>query len=577
VRRRALAGHTRVRESKVVDELLALLDWLPASVALWDNDVRLRYGNRRALTRFGRPHKQLLGAHLSELVQPQAVELSAQYIEGALAGQPQQVERAMVDRQGRRYNAHQVTHIPNVVDGAIVGYCALAVDITASIEGYEQARHMREQAALRAVRERIVSDINSRHVVPDLCGVLERLEAALGRATDALPSLSTAADAIDRTIEELRAMVPARMIDKPYTDEPRVAFPGLSAHFDLGSPEACGRVGVPWPPDITGRGWSTEDACALLDLLPAEIAIWDPCLRNVFANRAAVRSFGRAARADALGEHARDLLGAAMFEAANVAYAEAALLGQPTQFDRTVAHPAGLRHLQMYYAPRIHSGEVDGIYSVVVDVTPRVEADLALQDARAALASARERGRIADRLHNLVIQRLFAAGLAARHAAPAVANAQVRLVEDGILDVLEDLKSAIATLHENIGPLDLLPDLARLVHNAAQPNDIAVAIENVGSVEYVPTAVGAELLAVAKAALSNVAMYSGASNVVVTIAADAAGVWLRIVDDGRGIGAETGKGMADMAARAARLGGTCTWHTDRRSGTRVDFRVPLPQ
>jgi two-component system sensor histidine kinase UhpB len=568
-----------VKESEHVDELLALLDWLPASVALWDHDVRLRYGNRRALARFGRPRNQLLGAHLSELVQPQAVELSAQYIDGALAGQPQQVERAMVDRHGRRYNAHQVTHIPNVVDGAVAGYCALAVDITASIEGYEHARHMREQAALRTVRERIVSDINSRHVVHDLCGALERLEGALGRATDALPSLSTAADTIDRTIEELRAMVPARMIDKPHPDEPRVAFPSLSVHFDLGCPEASagGRVGVPCPPDITGRGWSAEDACALLDLLPAEIAIWDACLRNVFANRAAVRLFGRATRKDALGEHARDLLGAGMFEAANVAYAEAALLGQPTQLDRTVAHSSGLRHLQMYYAPRIHSGEVDGIYSVVVDVTPRVEADLALQDARAALASARERGRIADRLHSLVIERLFAAGLAARHTAPAVADTQVRLVEDTILDVLEDLRSAIATLHENVGLLDLLPDLARLVHDAAQPNNIAVAIENVGSVEYVPTAVGAELLAVAKAALSNVAMHSGASNVVVTIAADAAGVWLRVADDGRGIGAETGKRIADMATRAARLGGTCTWHTDRRSGTRVDFRVPLPQ
>ena len=466
----------RVGKSRFVDELLALLDWLPASVALWDNDVRLRYGNRRALTRFGRPHDELLGAHLSELVQAQAVELSAQYIDGALAGRPQQVERAMVDRDGQRYNAHQVTHIPNVVDGAIEGYCALAVDITASIEGYEHARHVRERAALRAVRERIAGDINNHHVVDDLSDALERLEAALERATDAVPSLRTAAEAIDRTIAELRAMLPARLIDQPYTDGPLAAFPSLPARL---SPEASagGRVGVPWPPDITGRGWSAEHACRLLDLLPAEIAIWDPSLRNVFANRAAVRWFGRADRADALGEHARDLLGAAAFEAANVAYAEAALLGEPQQFDRTVAHPGGLRHLQVYYAPRMRGGGVDGIYSIVIDVTPRVQADLALQDARAALASARERERIAERLHNLVIQRLFAAGLAARLAAPGVAHAQVRSVQDGIVGALEDLESAITTLHDNVGLLDLLPDLARLVHNAAQPNDIAAAIE----------------------------------------------------------------------------------------------------
>ncbi len=86
---------------------------------------------------------------LSDLVQRHAVEMSAQYIDGALAGQPAQVERAMVASDGQRYNAHQVTHIPNVVHGVVYGYCALAVDITASIEGYEQARHARERAALR--------------------------------------------------------------------------------------------------------------------------------------------------------------------------------------------------------------------------------------------------------------------------------------------------------------------------------------------------------------------------------------------------------------------------------------------
>src|SRR3954462_15055098 len=108
------------------DALLAVLDVLPASVALWDKDVRLRDGNRRALTRFGRAPEELLGVHLSELVQPHAVEMSAQYIDGALAGIAQQVERAMVDANGQRYNAHQAPPTPNVVGKVGPGYCALA-------------------------------------------------------------------------------------------------------------------------------------------------------------------------------------------------------------------------------------------------------------------------------------------------------------------------------------------------------------------------------------------------------------------------------------------------------------------
>ena len=571
----------RLKGGKPVDELLALLDWLPASVALWDNDVQLRYGNHRALTRFGRPPAELLGARLSDLVQAHAVELSAQYIDGALAGVPQQVERAMVDEDGQRYNAHQVTHIPNVIGSTVQGYCALAVDITASIEGYELARRAREHAALRAVRDRIVGDITSQHVVDDLSDAVERLDAALDRAGDALPSLNTVADSIDRTIDELRAMVPARMIEDPDTDGPAVAFPAMAGPDYAATGERS--PGVPWPPDITGRGWSADEICNLLDLVPAEVAVWDMSLNNVFANRAALRWFGRADRASVVGVHASELLGHELFQAANVAYAEAALLGQPQQFDRTVTHRSGLRHLQVYYAPRLRDGAVDGIYSCVIDVTHRVDAELALQDARAELASARERGRIADQLHNLVIQRLFAAGLAATLAAPGVADAQVRSVQDGIVGALEDLESAITTLHEQVGLIDLLPELAHLIHDEVDGHGITATIENVGSVEYVPPSVVAELLAVAKEAVNNVARHSAALNVAVTVAADADGVWLRVADDGRGFDPERtdetsddaqGKGKADMLARAERLGGTCAWRPNSPSGTLVDWRVP---
>jgi signal transduction histidine kinase len=319
-------------------------------------------------------------------------------------------------------------------------------------------------------------------------------------------------------------------------------------------------------------------------MLPAEVAIWDLSLNNVFANTASLRWFGHTDRADVLGVHACELLGPELFQAANVAYAEAALLGEPQQFDRTVTHRTGLRHLQVYYAPRARDGRVDGIYSCVVDVTHRVDADLALQDARAELASARERGRIADQLHNLVIQRLFAAGLAASLAAPGVGEAQLRSVQDGIIGALEDLEAAITTLHEQVGLLDLLPELAHLVHEEIEGCGIAATIENVGSVEYVPPSVVAELLAVARAAVSNVARHSGALNVVVTVAADAHGVWLRVADNGKGFDParleetdeEPGKGLADMLSRAARLGGSCMWQRNTPSGIVVDWRAPTP-
>jgi two-component system, NarL family, sensor histidine kinase DevS len=566
-----------------VQDLLALLDGLPASVALWDQDVRLRYANRRALVRFGRPAKEILGAHLSELVRADSVELSAQYIEGALAGRPQQVERAIVGADGQRHHAHQVTHTPNIVDGTVHGYSALAVDITGSVAGYDEARHAREQAALIAERERIAANLD-KQVLDELGTALEKLTAALERASDVLPSLRTAADAIDTTIAELRSTVAGRMLGDQRSVTLPAAFPRLSAPFETvpvdgasEGPPIQVRTGVPWPSDVTGLGWSVNDVVALLDQLPAVITMWDASWRNVFANRAAVRWLGRTSRADVLGKPAQTLGGPEVHQA-NRGYAQAALRGEPQQFECTVVRSGGLRHIQVGYTPKIVNGVVDGIYSFVVDVTARVEAELALQDARAEMATVRERERIADDLHNLVIQRLFAAGLAAMTpaaAATGAAQAQVRSVQDGIGEALSELESAVQCLPADVGLIDLLPELARVVEQATRPHNIAATIESVGSVEYVAPDLGTDLLAVAAEALSNVARHAAASNVVVTIAADVSGVWLRVVDDGRGVGSEPqGRGTADMIARASRGGGSCTWRPNQPTGTIMDWRVP---
>lgn len=550
-----------------VGDLLALLDALPASVALWDAEVRLRYANRRQLERFGRPPESLLGTALADLVQPQAVEMSAAYIEGALAGRLQKVERAMVAPDGQRYNAHEVTHVPNLVEGAVTGYCALAVDITASIAGFEQARRARVQAALEAERARIVDDIGSHNVVDELGEALERLDAAVGRASELSPTMRAAAAAIERAIEELRATVPSRMRDDHRNDWRPIAFPHAAADV-----EAALLPGVRWPGRIDGAGWTAADATAVLDLVPAAVAAWDASLRCVFANRAALRWFGVADRQQARGRSARELLGPGLFETANKVYAEAALSGRAQQFDRTVLHGAGLRHLQIYCGTRAEQG----LFTFVVDVTDRVEAELALQDARADMAKARERERIADELHNLVIQRLFAAGLAASRTSPHPGEQQVHSVQDGIMQALGEMESALSALHERPPMHDLLPDLARLVHRTAEPHGVGVSIENVGSLEYVPLGFGAELLGAAEAIIAQSVVRAGVHHITVTVAADTAGLWLRIADDGRlAVADSPGAGLGDVALNAVRLGGTCTWHRRSGTGTVVDWRVPF--
>ena len=398
----------------------------------------------------------------------------------------------MVDPGGQRYNAHQVTHIPNVVGDVVTGYCALAVDITASIEGYEQARQC-ARAGRAAKQNASASPATSTTITSSTSSARAR-------------SGSTPRSSARRTRCPTSTLRPTRSI-APSRSCARRCRPGCSGSR---SPAVRWPRSPSWPAAVSIWGRRTA--------IPAcPVAAGDhrtrvvgraSCTRCWTCSRPRSRSGTRRSATSSptarrcAGSAARDRADVrrpstpgtcsapGVFEAPTRPYAEAALLGEPQQFDRTSRTRPGCGTSRRTTHRGCATARIDGIYSFVVDVTPRVEAELALQDARAELATARERERIADDLHNLVIQRLFAAGLAATLPAAAVAEAQVRSVQDGIVAALADLESAMTSLHENVGLLDLLPELAHLVHDATQPNGIAATIENVGSVEYVPPAVG---------------------------------------------------------------------------------------
>jgi len=86
------------------------------------------------------------------------------------------------------------------------------------------------------------------------------------------------------------------------------------------------------------------------------------------------------------------------------------------------------------------------------------------------------------------------------------------------------------------------------------------------------------VLAVLREALSNAARHSGATRVDVTVDTDADGVLSVLVrDNGRGI-QETSRrsGLANMADRAAELGGRLRVAAADGGGTELEWRVPVP-
>jgi PAS domain S-box-containing protein len=120
---------------------------------------------------------------------------------------------------------------------------------------------------------------------------------------------------------------------------------------------------------------------ALFDRLPAMIAYWDRDLRNVVANHAYIEWFGFTPE-KMRGIHIREVLGPEVY-AKNRPHMLAALAGQEQLFDRTLVDTFGrTRHTQASYVPDIVGGEVRGFFVLVTDVTPRVEAQRAMEEAQ---------------------------------------------------------------------------------------------------------------------------------------------------------------------------------------------------
>ena len=118
----------------------------------------------------------------------------------------------------------------------------------------------------------------------------------------------------------------------------------------------------------------------LLDQLPALVAYWDAAGRNVVANHAYVDYYGMDP-ADLRGMHISDLLGEELY-ARNLPYISGALAGREQLFDRTLVDQHGVTHyMQGSYVPDVAGDVVRGFFALLTDVTPRVEAQRAMDQA----------------------------------------------------------------------------------------------------------------------------------------------------------------------------------------------------
>jgi len=204
-----------------------------------------------------------------------------------------------------------------------------------------------------------------------------------------------------------------------------------------------------------------------------------------------------------------------------------------------------------------------------------------LQDVRLL----EDRERIARDLHDSVIQRLFATGLSLQGAARLVQDPKV---VDRLEAAVDDIDATVRQIRTVIFGLESIKRTAgglrervlAVVHEAARPLGFEPRVVFDGPIDAAATdAVAVEVVGVLREALSNVARHASATKVDVSIEAGDELV-VQVVDNGVGPpGPDTpmGSGLANMQARAERLGGRMSLTTASPSGTAVDWRVPVPE
>jgi signal transduction histidine kinase len=221
-------------------------------------------------------------------------------------------------------------------------------------------------------------------------------------------------------------------------------------------------------------------------------------------------------------------------------------------------------------------------------VTLAAQAGVAIENARLhedlrRLAVLEDRERIAQELHDGVIQSLFAVGMGLQ-AAGAMAD-DPETVRDRLDAAVNDVDRVIRDLRNYIfglggGPADR--ELSRALHGLADElrrgSDIAIRVEVDPAAAAALASRATDILQFAREALTNAVRHSGAATASLLVSRHEGSYVLEVDDDGKGFdpeGAEgRGRGLGNLRTRAQTLGADLDIDSEPGRGTRVRLRVP---
>jgi signal transduction histidine kinase len=194
-----------------------------------------------------------------------------------------------------------------------------------------------------------------------------------------------------------------------------------------------------------------------------------------------------------------------------------------------------------------------------------------------------DRDRIADDLHDHVIQRLFATGMSLQGTVRRITDPQVRgrvtRAVEQLDETVREIRTSIFDLHTASTSPDasLRRQLLDIVEELSADVEVASSVRISGAIDtLVSEELAAQATAVLREAVSNAVRHARAGSIVVTVEANADLV-IDVVDDGVGFPQGAARsGLLGLEGRAAKLGGSLLVAAGPASGTRLTWRVPLP-
>jgi signal transduction histidine kinase len=204
------------------------------------------------------------------------------------------------------------------------------------------------------------------------------------------------------------------------------------------------------------------------------------------------------------------------------------------------------------------------------------------QSARRELEVLADRDRIARDLHDHVIQRLFAIGLAMqgtqRRAKPQAVAARLTEHIDQLQEVIQDIRTAIFDLQAGgAASTSLRSVLNDVVSELTANAPLRTTVRMSGPLDVVPAGLTEHAEAVVREAVSNSVRHARARELVVTVSVDD-DLTIDVTDNGVGLPETVARsGLHNLQQRAERVGGSCTvGRCDGGGGTRLVWSAPMP-